>query len=71
MRSLLLGVALLAVAFQDPDSPGDRSRIEFFYAGQFKEALKKATDQNRMLLIKGVSVILDEDAATDIKRGTC
>lgn len=71
MRSVLLIATLLATAVQDPDGPGDRSRIEFFYAGRFKEALKRAADQNRMLLVKGVSVILDEDAAGDIKRGTC
>ncbi|HEY3226632.1 MAG TPA: hypothetical protein VGK61_06550 [Planctomycetota bacterium] len=71
MRSALLAVALLAVGPQEPDGPGDRSRIEFFYAGQFKEALRKAADEHRMLLVKGVSVILDEDAARDVKRGTC
>ena len=56
---------------QDAEGPGDSSRIEAFYAGQFKEALKKATETHRMLLIKGVSVILDEQAAKDLKRGTC
>jgi hypothetical protein len=66
-------IALLAaLAFpQDPGGPGDSSRIEAFYAGQFKEALAKATSTHRMLLIKGVSVILDEQAARDLKRGTC
>jgi len=43
--------------------PGDSSRIEAYYAGQFKEVLKKATEMNRTLLIKGVSVTLDEQAA--------
>ena len=71
MRSVLLIAAFLGVTLQDPAGPGDSSRIEFFYAGRFKEALKKASDENRMLLVKGVSVILDEDAAGDIKRGTC
>ena len=64
-------LALLIAAPQEPEGPGDSSRIEAFYAGQFKEALKKATETHRMLLIKGVSVILDEQAARDLKRGTC
>jgi len=65
-------MAILAAATaQDPAGPGDNSRIDAFYAGQFKEALKKASTTNRMLMIKGVSVILDEQAARDIKRGTC
>jgi len=66
-------LALLAILLvpQDPEGPGDSSRIEAFYAGQFKEAVKKAVATNRMLLIKGVSVILDEQAARDLKRGTC
>jgi hypothetical protein len=63
-------IAALAVP-QEAEGPGDSSRIEAFYAGQFKDALKKAKDANRMLLIKGVSVILDEQAARDLKRGTC
>ncbi len=70
MKSLAVLAALIA-APQDPEGPGDPSRIDAFYAGQFKEALKKAAAANRMLLIKGVSVILDEQAARDIKRGTC
>ena len=66
-------LALLAILLvpQDPEGPGDSSRIDAFYAGQFKEAVKKAVATNRMLLIKGVSVILDEQAARDLKRGTC
>ena len=67
-------IALLTVLLappQDAGGPGDSSRIEAFYAGQFKEAVKKAKQTNRMLLIKGVSVILDEQAARDLKRGTC
>lgn len=63
-------MAALAVP-QDAEGPGDSSRIEALYAGQFKEALAKAKETNRMLLIKGVSVILDEQAARDLKRGTC
>ena len=72
MRPLALA-ALLAIAAspQDPEGPGDNSRIDAYYAGQFKDALKKSTTTNRMLLVKGVSVILDEQAARDIKRGTC
>lgn len=62
--------AILAAAVPQ-EGPGDSSRIEAFYAGQFKEALKKASTTNRMLLIKGVSVIIDEQAARDLKRGTC
>lgn len=69
MRPLAL-LAILLVP-QDPEGPGDSSRIDAFYAGQFKEAVKKAVATNRMLLIKGVSVILDEQAARDLKRGTC
>jgi hypothetical protein len=64
-------LALLLAPPQEAEGPGDSSRIEAFYAGQFKEALKKATETHRMLLIKGVSVILDEQAAKDLKRGTC
>ena len=56
---------------QAAEGPGDSSRIEAYYAGQFKEALKRSTETRRMLLIKGVSVILDEPAARDLKRGTC
>jgi hypothetical protein len=63
--------AIFAVAASPQEGPGDPSRIEAFYAGQFKDALKKATATNRMLLIKGVSVIIDEQAARDLKRGTC
>ena len=63
-------IAALAVP-QDSEGPGDSSRVEAFYAGQFKEALAKAKAANRMLLIKGVSVIIDEQAARDLKRGTC
>ena len=66
-----IAVAVLLLIPQDSAGPGDTSHIDFFYAGHFKEALKKAADENRMLLVKGVSVILDEDAAGDIKRGTC
>lgn len=69
MKVLALLAALIAP--QDSEGPGDSSRIEAFYAGQFKEAVKKAKQSNRMLLIKGVSVILDEQAARDLKRGTC
>lgn len=69
MKFLALLAALAAP--QDAGGPGDSSRIEAFYAGQFKEAVKKAKQSNRMLLIKGVSVILDEQAARDLKRGTC
>lgn len=67
----LLAFVAVSSAPQDPGGPGDSSRIEAFYAGQFKEALKKASATNRMLLIKGVSVIIDEQAARDLKRGTC
>ena len=67
----ILALAALILLPQDTAGPGDTRRIDFFYAGHFKEALKKASDENRMLLVKGVSVILDEDAAGDIKRGTC
>ena len=70
MKSLAF-LALLLAPPQEAEGPGDSSRIEAFYAGQFKEALKKATETHRMLLIKGVSVILDEQAAKDLKRGTC
>jgi hypothetical protein len=56
-------LALLFAAPQEPEGPGDSSRIEANYSGQFKEALKKATETNRLLLIKGVSVILDDQAA--------
>ena len=69
MNALVLAATLLA--FQEPAGPGDSSRIEAFYAGQFKEAVKRAQATNRMLLIKGVSVILDEQAARDLKHGTC
>ena len=72
MRSAGLFVTLMALAApQEPAGPGDKSRIDFFYAGQFKEAKKRAAEQNRMLLVKGVSVILDQEAARDVKRGTC
>ena len=64
-------LVLLQAPPQDAGGPGDSSRIEAFYAGQFKEALAKAKQTNRMLLIKGVSVILDEQAARDLKHGTC
>ena len=69
-------VAVIALLFlpspsQEDAGPGDSSRIEAYYAGQFKEALKRAETTHRMLLIKGVSVILDEQAARDLKRGTC
>ena len=67
----LLALLAILLAPQDPEGPGDSSRIDAFYAGQFKEAVKKAVATNRMLLIKGVSVILDEQAARDLKRGTC
>jgi hypothetical protein len=69
----VIRAALFAALFLVPqnEGPGDSSRIDAFYAGQFKEALKKATETRRMLLIKGVSVILDEQAARDLKRGTC
>ena len=69
MGTLVLLAALLAP--QEPSGPGDPSRIEAFYAGRFKEAVKLAQATNRMLLVKGVSVILDEQAARDLKRGTC
>ena len=68
MNAVALITLLLALQEQ---GPGDPSRIEAFYAGQFKEAQKKAVETHRMLLIKGVSVILDEQAARDLKRGTC
>jgi len=71
MRILALVAMFAAAAGQDADGPGDRSRIDAFYAGQFKEAVKTAAARNHMLLVKGVSVILDEQAARDIKRGTC
>jgi len=71
MRILALLAMLAVAARQDADGPGDSSRIDAFYAGQFNEALKKAGATNRMLLLKGVSVVLDEQAARDIKRGTC
>jgi hypothetical protein len=72
MRCAFLIPALLGLtAPQDPEGPGDKSRIDFFYAGQFKEALKKAAAQNRILLVKGVSVVVDDEAARDVKRGTC
>jgi hypothetical protein len=67
----MLSVLFAALLLQDAEGPGDSSRIEAFYAGQFKEALAKAKQANRMLLIKGVSVIFDEQAARDLKRGTC
>ena len=69
---LSLALSLVFAAFpQDSEGPGDSSKIDAFYAGQFKEALAKAKLTNRMLLIKGVSVIFDEQAARDLKRGTC
>ena len=72
MKSLALtAVAAALLSPQEPAGPGDPSRIDAFYAGQFKEAVKRAQTTNRMLLIKGVSVILDEQAARDLKRGTC
>ena len=63
--------ALLLLLPQEAEGPGDSSGIEAFYSGHFKEALAKAKQTNRMLLIKGVSVIFDEQAARDLKRGTC
>ena len=71
MRIVVLLAMLAGAARQDAEGPGDSSRIDAFYAGQFKEAVKKATATHRMLLVKGVSVIFDEQAARDIKRGTC
>jgi hypothetical protein len=68
MRPVIAALLLLLV---QAEGPGDSSRIEAFYAGQFKEALRKSVETRRMLLIKGVSVILDEPAARDLKRGTC
>jgi len=72
MRSAALIATLVGLLVpQDLPGPGDKSRIDFFYAGRFKEAMKKAAAENRMLLVKGVSVILDDEAARDVKRGTC
>jgi len=71
MVPLCLAVLVVAAPPQDSEGPGDSARIEAFYAGHFKEALAKARTTNRMLLIKGVSVIFDEQAARDLKRGTC
>ena len=70
MRGLWL-LPILASFPAAQQGPGDSSRIEAFYAGQFKEAVKKASATNLMLLVKGVSVIIDEQAARDLKRGTC
>lgn len=67
----MLSVLFAALLLQDPEGPGDSSKIEAFYAGQFKDAVAQAKRTNRMLLVKGVSVIFDEQAARDLKRGTC
>jgi len=45
--------------------------LKSYMAGQFKEAIKKSLEENKIMIIKGVGQIVDKVAAADIAKGQC
>jgi hypothetical protein len=61
MPTLLI---LMACGFQ-----GDPSAIEWHIPGDFKKALKKSVETQRLLIIKGISFGVDEAGAKCATKG--
>ena len=49
--------------------PCDRSKINWVLPGNFAEAVKRARDENRIIMIKGVSFGIDSLGATCATKG--
>ena len=63
--------SLLPAAPQEAPAPAaDTAAIEWVLPAHFDAALKRAKEENRLLLIKGVSFGIDEAAASCATAGT-
>lgn len=61
------------VRAQDPETPEygcDRSAIQWILPGHFSDARKQAKEQDRLIMIKGVSFGIDATGATCATKGT-
>ncbi len=54
---------------QEMSRASDSAAIEWILPGEFERARKRATDENKILLVKGVSFGIDELGARDATRG--
>ncbi len=65
-----LAPLLPAIPQASPAPAADTAAIEWVLPADFDEALKRAKDENRLLLIKGVSFGIDQAGATCATAGT-
>jgi len=65
-------VSLLAISAEAQDTAGapcDRSAIRWFVPGEFEAARRKAEEEGRFLLLKGISFGIDDLGATSATKG--
>ena len=69
---VVAGFLLLAgwVPAQEPTRPVDDSNIRWHIPGKFEAARQRAIDENRLLVIKGISFGVDSIGATCATKGT-
>jgi hypothetical protein len=72
--ALLLGVFAAASPAQEaqdqqPELGCDPSAIQWFIPGQFEEALARAKEEKRLLIIKGISFGVDDVGAKCATKG--
>lgn len=58
------------VLAQKPTRPVDDSNIRWHLPGSFEAARRRAVDENRLLVIKGISFGVDSIGATCATKGT-
>jgi len=56
-------------AQQEPELGCDASAIRWFIPGEFKEALERAKEEKRLLIIKGISFGVDDAGAKCATKG--
>ena len=66
LLSLLGGTA---PAQQEPELGCDPAAIRWFIPGEFKEALERAKEEKRLLIIKGISFGVDDAGAKCATKG--
>lgn len=66
---VLLLAPLSAQEATEADPVGDTTAINWFYPGEFKDALKAAEEQDRLMLIKCVFFGVDKEGAGCATKG--
>lgn len=69
MRAVLIALVLGGLAGAEEAPRCDRSAIRWEFPDSFEAARQRAADENRILLIKGVSFGIDDEGARCATKG--